>query len=616
MVYYNLFSLKKKLKILNFRTITMIGETLMSWNIMNPNNPAGKFLKNVHRIDDSLWNLGNKKIPKKIIVPELEKINKLQIQSDKENIAKLSLEREEAKKLLNLELIQQVNKLKLETEFDIEKLNSIFEDEEKFNYDDIFDNTNLIAILDNLLKEKIEKIENNENAKNNLEEIGNYKILNKNFNENYKQEQEKENNNSNDNSDNLEEQDGNSENNENSEDYSEENFERNNKYFNSENLEYIQEKLNKFNSYYEYLEEEIKKYIEAKTTPSANLEEKKDNNTNQDLENKNNETQNENANKKVKQHKKNHKNKKEKQPNDCELIDISVITNNIGNEESENIKNEISEAEIKTLKNDFLKTNLNLDLDYKTLKQFKFQLAKLNEFILFTLILTKSKSDANFMADPKFLSLLTTYKSILEAAEKSKEEISADNNTNNADNLNSENQNLEKEEIDETEILLSKMSPEEMDENINLVFLTVLKLIILPKKDEIFPLDPGKLLKDFLKPMANELEVLFDFKYSSHKKINNYLKNLAKNEEFIVFAKPKGMQNDYILSVNWQSDKLKNFVPPIKKVNFILNKPVNKDDERENVILNKDEKIELTQMFKPNSQIADIFKRMEKEHAR
>ena len=153
-----------------------------------------------------------------------------------------------------------------------------------------------------------------------------------------------------------------------------------------------------------------------------------------------------------------------------------------------------------------------------------------------------------------------------------------------------------------------------MDENINLVFFSALKLAVLPKKDELFPLDPGKLLKDFLKPMAHELEILLDFRASSHKKINNYLKSLAKNDELLVFSKPKGMQNEFILSVNWQADKIKNFAPPVKKAKFLTNKPAVKDDDRENVILNKDEKIELMQMFKPNGVIADIFKKYEKRY--
>jgi hypothetical protein len=76
------------------------------------------------------------------------------------------------------------------------------------------------------------------------------------------------------------------------------------------------------------------------------------------------------------------------------------------------------------------------------------------------------------------------------------------------------------------------------------------------------------------------------------------------------------MQNEFILSVNWQADKIKNFAPPVKKAKFLTNKPAVKDDDRENVILNKDEKIELMQMFKPNGVIADIFKKYEKGYER
>jgi hypothetical protein len=155
-----------------------------------------------------------------------------------------------------------------------------------------------------------------------------------------------------------------------------------------------------------------------------------------------------------------------------------------------------------------------------------------------------------------------------------------------------------------------------MDKNINLIFFTLLKMEIIPKKDEILPLDPGKLLKDYMKPLANEMNLQFDFKYSTHKKINNYLKNLSKNENLITFSKQKGMQNDYILSIDLQNDLIKDFKPLIKKIKFLDEKLNQKEDERENVILNKDEKIELIQMFKPNSLILDLFKKACKEYKR
>ena len=76
---------------------------------------------------------------------------------------------------------------------------------------------------------------------------------------------------------------------------------------------------------------------------------------------------------------------------------------------------------------------------------------------------------------------------------------------------------------DEEEI--SKISPEIMDKNIETIFLTLLKLhFILIKDTGVFPLDPGKLLKEFMKPLSLEIGIPFDFKLSSYKKINNFSK--------------------------------------------------------------------------------------------
>ncbi len=539
-------------------------------------------MKNLHRIDDSLWNLGNKKIPKKLVVPELEKMNKTQIQLENEETAKINMEREESKKLLNNEFIELVNKMNLDNELNVEKLNSIFDDKvekNQLNFDKIFEKTNLIPILNHILDEKLNKIKENEK----IEEEE----------ENTEENQEKEIN-----------EDGEEENEEDSEE-NEKLYKKDieNIYLNFDNLEFIFEKLNKFDRFYTYLESEINKFLESKTA--------KDNLTNENFNNLeiDNKQQYDNdkndLNKKVKQHKKNHKNKqKGKQMNEGDLIDIGALTRNTEYEENK----DLDEKQIIDLKDDFIKTNLKLEINFDTLKYIKNQLGKLNEFVLFILILTKSKSEINYMSDPKFLNLLAIYKNLFEESAKKKEM-----NENNQKYLVKEKNEKDENEEDDG---LSKITPEEMDENINLVFFSVLKLIVFPKKDEIFPLDPGKLLKDFLKPMGSELDILIDFRFSSFKKINNYLKSLSKNDELIVFTKPKGLQNDFILSVNWQSDKLKNFVPPVTKVKFLSYKITTKDDERDNVILSKDEKIELMQMFKPNGIINDIFKRYDKTYER
>lgn len=588
----------------------MLGETLLSWNLMNPNNPSGKFLKSLHRLDDALWSLGSKKLPKKICVPELEMLKKTDPHAEKELADKLGAERAEAKNLVDPELIELANKIKLGSQFNIEKLNFVFEEDEnknKKNFDVSKINknnlekkenelevkssqeevmlvkANLIPVFDFLLKEKFEKENLNENDKNNEEELEENDYENNEDDLNHEEDEEE-----------LEEND--SENN------------NNKKYMQEENLEYSLEKITKFNSYYDYLESELKKYIELKTSNNNKDSINQDPAADKDLKENmpagaEGAEKDEASNKKVKQHKKKNKNKKKPEDN---LIDISVLTSKQENPEAD-------EAEIKKLQNEFLKLNFSFDLELETLKAFRNQLFKLSEFIIYALITFKAKSNPNFMVDPKFLQLITSYKQILEEAEKiklknqaSKEAFTDSNNQPNNNN----------EENEDSEILLKEISPEEMDENINLVFFSTLKLAVLPKKDELFPLDAGKLLKDYLKPMANELEVLLDFRVSSFKKINNYLKSLAKNDELIVFGKPKGMQNDYILSVNWQAEKIKNFMPPVKKAKFLSNKPAAREDDRENVILNKDEKIELMQMFKPNGIIVDIFKKYDKGYER
>lgn len=189
--------------------------------------------------------------------------------------------------------------------------------------------------------------------------------------------------------------------------------------------------------------------------------------------------------------------------------------------------------------------------------------------------------------------------------------------------INSDNKiNIVKEEgnqvVEEKEILI-EISPEEMDKNIEIVFLTALKMIIQPQED-MFPLDPGTLLRDYLRPLAQEMNIPFDFKLSSHKKINNYLKHLSKDLNMITFGKPKGMQNDFILRVAWEHPQyipylfisITEFKPRPKKIKFILKKD-DEEDDRDNVILQEGEKIEVLQMFKPNQNARVIFEKMHKD---
>jgi hypothetical protein len=148
------------------------------------------------------------------------------------------------------------------------------------------------------------------------------------------------------------------------------------------------------------------------------------------------------------------------------------------------------------------------------------------------------------------------------------------------------------------------LSQEENDKNIVSIFLTLLKMFFKENRD-LFPLDPGKLLKEYMKPLSMELNLPFDFKNSSFKKINNFLKCMQKEKNLITFGKPKGLQNDFIISVLWEHPMITEFAPNTKKIKFV--EAQISEEEKDNLILQKDEKIEVSQLFKPNQKIKIIF---------
>ena len=51
-------------------SIVGLGVTTVSRETMNIDNPTGKFLKIIHRIGDSLWNIGNKKVLEPLPIPQ------------------------------------------------------------------------------------------------------------------------------------------------------------------------------------------------------------------------------------------------------------------------------------------------------------------------------------------------------------------------------------------------------------------------------------------------------------------------------------------------------------------------------------------------------------------
>jgi translation initiation factor 1 (eIF-1/SUI1) len=87
---------------------------------------------------------------------------------------------------------------------------------------------------------------------------------------------------------------------------------------------------------------------------------------------------------------------------------------------------------------------------------------------------------------------------------------------------------------------------------------------------------------------------------------------MHKDKNLINFGKPKGLQNDYMISVHWEHPLLTNLIPLVKKLIFV-DKLNCSDEEKENVILQKDEKIEVSQLFKPNQKLKTFFEKIDKK---
>lgn len=174
------------------------------------------------------------------------------------------------------------------------------------------------------------------------------------------------------------------------------------------------------------------------------------------------------------------------------------------------------------------------------------------------------------------------------------------NNINeNIDNQNNNNDNI----INEQNIEIP--NKEEIDNNLITIFLTLCKLHL---KNETFPMDPGKLYSSFMKPLSEELKINIDIKLSSFKKVNDFFKFLSKEKKLIVFNKAKGQNNDYILQINFESDLIKEFKPNIKKIKFLSNhKNLLENNTNNNLLLSKDEKIEVVIKYRPNQKLQNIF---------
>ena len=83
-------------------------------------------------------------------------------------------------------------------------------------------------------------------------------------------------------------------------------------------------------------------------------------------------------------------------------------------------------------------------------------------------------------------------------------------------------------------------------------------------------------------------------------------KKLAANAAQGTFSKAKGQNNDYIQSINWDCEEIKTFKPRVKKIKFLSHQK-EAPQEHENILLSKDEKIEVQILYRPNQKIKILF---------
>ena len=203
-------------------------------------------------------------------------------------------------------------------------------------------------------------------------------------------------------------------------------------------------------------------------------------------------------------------------------------------------------------------------------------------------------------------------------AQKDNNEIKTEENKNNIiindieENINKINlesnektgEEEEKEEDEKDEKVENNISKEEIDENLDIIFLTLCKLHLEKEK---FPMDPGKLYHDFMKPLSEEIHREINIKLSSYKKVNEYFKYLSKEKNLIIFTKAKGQNNDYITKINFDNDIIKNFKPRISKLKFLSKNKNTENSPAENILLTSEKKIEIKTLYKPNQKLHNLF---------
>jgi predicted ribosome-associated RNA-binding protein Tma20 len=204
-------------------------------------------------------------------------------------------------------------------------------------------------------------------------------------------------------------------------------------------------------------------------------------------------------------------------------------------------------------------------------------------------------------------------------AQKDNNEIKTEENKNNIiindieENINKINlesnektgeEEEEKEEDEKVDKVENNLSKEEIDENLDIIFLTLCKLHLEKEK---FPMDPGKLYHDFMKPLSEEIHREINIKLSSYKKVNEYFKYLSKEKNLIIFTKAKGQNNDYITKINFDNDIIKNFKPRISKLKFLSKNKNTENSPAENILLTSEKKIEIKTLYKPNQKLHNLF---------
>ena len=204
-------------------------------------------------------------------------------------------------------------------------------------------------------------------------------------------------------------------------------------------------------------------------------------------------------------------------------------------------------------------------------------------------------------------------------AQKDNNEIKTEENKNNIiindieENINKINlesnektgeEEEEKEEDEKVDKVENNLSKEEIDENLDIIFLTLCKLHLEKEK---FPMDPGKLYRDFMKPLSEEIHREINIKLSSYKKVNEYFKYLSKEKNLIIFTKAKGQNNDYITKINFDNDIIKNFKPRISKLKFLSKNKNTENSPAENILLTSEKKIEIKTLYKPNQKLHNLF---------